>query len=176
MRTRTNLTNTGMPFQRMVETSALAYPAGLIRLRKVDPPTRVVGSGADRRIIFLPNPFLDFVGVWIECAGRAVFIECKSTREPKLQFDSSSGVTTAQLDALRHWGTAGAVSFVLWQWIDKVKLVPWNVLALGRDMARTSREYKYLEWELAALGPQIGRGSKWVIVDFLAEMRRLWKP
>lgn len=113
---RTNARNTGKSFEGLLETVCVHYAAkGIMRLKKVEPPTRIIGGGHFKRIIFLPNPFLDFVGTWTERAGRAVFIEAKSTSEPKLPLGSDGGVTAKQVDALRDWHGAGAAVGVLWE-------------------------------------------------------------
>lgn len=158
----------------MVEKSAATY-VGKLRLRKVDPPARIMGGGAGRRVIFLENPFLDFVGVWTECGGRAVFIECKSTAKPKLTFDSDGGITTTQLDALRNWHNAGAVAFVLWQWGERVRMVTAALLAKCRDEARFGTRFKFLDWEDFGIGHDIPAGEGWCMVDFRREMWARWK-
>jgi penicillin-binding protein-related factor A (putative recombinase) len=171
---RTNRHNTGLAFQEAIYRTAAEYQHdGVLRLRKVDPPTRVVGGGANRRIIFQPNPFLDFVGCWTERRGRAVFIEAKSTSEPKLPFDSSSGVTTSQLDSLRHWHNAGAVAFVLWEHAGKTRMLTAPYVAQYRDAARAGDGFKHVKWEDA--GPDIPQGKGFRLVDFIHEMRARWK-
>lgn len=170
---RTNRHNTGIGFQGMIESTARTYQAsGWMRLRKVDPPTRVVGSGAARRIIYLENPFLDFIGSWTERKGRMVVIECKSTSKEKLPFDSSGGVTVAQLDSLRHWHNAGAVAFVLWEFKGQVKMVTAEFLAKCRDENRREEHFKYIHWE--DLGEPMKQGRGLNLVDFLPEMRARW--
>lgn len=173
---RTNRHNTGIPFQSKIEATARQYQAAnWLRLRKVDPPTRVLGGGAGRRIIFLPNPFLDFVGAWTERKGRMVVIECKSTSKPKLPFDSSGGITTAQLDSLRNWHNAGAVAFVLWEFGDKVRMITASDLAQCRDAARSNEQFKYVAWDSMITGNDIKQGATYCLVDFLPEMRTRWK-
>lgn len=170
---RTNRRNTGIPFQTKIDSTAKQYQAARwLRLRKVDPPTRVLGGGGSRRIIFQPNPFLDFVGCWTERHGRMVVIECKSTSKPKLLFDSSSGVTSKQLDNLRNWHNAGAVAFVLWEFDGKVRMVTGVYLAQCRDAARRGDSFKYVDWE--NVGPDIPQGAAYTLVDFLPEMRERW--
>lgn len=171
---RTNRHNTGIAFQQSIEKTANWYQSkGLLRIKKVDPPMRVMGGGPSKRIIFLPNPFLDFVGVWTERGGRAVFVEAKSTADPKLKFDSDSGVTETQMDSLRNWHNAGAVSFVLWECGGKVRMVTGSYLAQCRDVARAGAGFKYVDWE--AVGPDIPQGVGFALVDFLPEMRARWK-
>jgi len=131
---RTNQNNDGRDFQAEIQRSANEYLyRGWMRLRKVDPPSRVIGGGAGRRVIFLENPWLDFAGVWTERHGRAVFIEAKSTTEPKLAVDRDGGVTEKQADAIIHWRIAGAVAFVLWRCPNGCALLT------GRDIADLRR-------------------------------------
>lgn len=87
---------------------------GRARLRKVDPPSRVVGRGNAKRIIYLENPFLDLVGVWSEKGGRALFLEVKSTKSPRLPIARKDGVTEKQIESLKNWRDSGAVTGVLW--------------------------------------------------------------
>lgn len=118
---RTNRFNTGKPFEEELATILTKYGArGQLRLKKVEPPMRFAG----RRIILLPNPFLDFCGSWVERGGRAVFMEAKSTSKNTLPM-GKSGLTDTQLDALRHWHNAGAVAFVLWKYDGVVRFIAW---------------------------------------------------
>lgn len=111
---RTNRANTGKSFE--AELSVLFAELerkGAARIRKVDPPTRVIGGGFRRRVILLPNPFLDYVGTI--AGGRAVFIEAKSTATGRLPFCRSGGLTEEQWQAMRGWHAAGAAVLVLWR-------------------------------------------------------------
>jgi hypothetical protein len=113
----------GKRFEQEIADAALSYErARLLILRKVDPPTRIVGRG---RIVFLANPFLDFVGVWIEREGKAVFLEAKETSSGQLGLgQKTNGVTAPQLRSLRVWHHAGAVSAVLWRVGSATFLLP----------------------------------------------------
>jgi hypothetical protein len=90
--TRTNWRNDGRGFQKEIEQTCGAYQnRRAATLRKVDPPTRVIGTAAARRVIFRPNPFLDFAGSWTARHGRAIFVEAKSTSTHRLPFARSGG-------------------------------------------------------------------------------------
>jgi len=120
---RSNRENDGRPFQRELEITAGGYQCRRIAtLRKVDPPTRLVGSGAARRVLFMANPFLDFVGVWTAHHGRALFIEAKSTATHRLPFNRSGGITPEQLASIKTWRHAGAAAAVLWRFGMRVAL------------------------------------------------------
>jgi penicillin-binding protein-related factor A (putative recombinase) len=118
----TNWRNNGKAFEEALTRTCEYYESRrLMRVRKVDPPTIVVKG----KVIMLKNPFLDFVGTWTECNGRAIMFEAKSTSKPVLPF-GSSGVSDAQLEAMRQWQAAGAIVFVLWQHGDMTRLLTWK--------------------------------------------------
>lgn len=172
---RLNRTNDGRSFQQSIITTLTAYESkNLMRVRKVDPPSRVLGGGKSaRRVIFMENPFLDFAGAWTGAGGRAVFFEAKSTSDHKLRFDSDSGLTTKQLNALRSWWNSGAVAFVLWEWRNVgVKLVLAGELAQKRDGARAGEEWKHIVWESVDREVKQGMGTR--LVDFLPVLERLY--
>ncbi len=160
---RTNRFNDGRPFQTLLESILTQYQsAGLLRMKKVEPPTRIVRG----RILFLANPWLDYLGCWTERGGRMVTFEAKSTREPRLPL-WSNGVTEKQIDTLRLWDHAGAVAFVLWEFGGDVRLVRYS------EIARVLAERKHLKLDDALIVP---RGDKWIVHDFLKVMERLWLP
>lgn len=92
-------------------------------LRKVDPPSKVVSFGGKPKIIYQANPFLDLVGVWTESAGRAVFLEVKSTEKHRLPVSRPNGITGKQIESLQDWRDSGAVTGLIW-----VRCVPEPVL------------------------------------------------
>ena len=112
---RTNRKNTGKAFEHELELLFKVLESRRVaRIRKVDPPTRIVGGGFRRHVIFLPNPFLDYAGTLCR-TGRAVFIEAKSTASHRLPIARHGGVTEEQVEALRGWARAGALVGVLWR-------------------------------------------------------------
>lgn len=139
---------------------------GLFRAEKADPPMRVMGGGPSRRFIYMKNPFLDFIGVWRERAGRAVMFEAKSTREPRLPVGYKNGLTASQVEAMRHWHAHGAVTFCLWECRGLVQMVH-----LGHIKTLDDNGQKSIEPGACEAVP-IGRG--YVLFDFLQVMRRLW--
>ncbi len=115
---------------------------GVMRLKRVSPPTRIIGGGASRKVIFLQNPFHDWIGVWTQGGGRMVVIECKSTEEARLPVGGSGGVTEDQWNELQHWNNANAVTFVLWYcrsepgcWFFTVPMIKM-VLQTGRKSVK----------------------------------------
>jgi hypothetical protein len=113
---RTNRSNDGRAFQKEIEITCGGYQSlRKATIRKVDPPTRLIGGGEKRRVMFLANPFLDFCGSWTERHGRALFFEAKSTATHRLRL-GDGGLTYTQQDVLRNWRHACAATFVLWQW------------------------------------------------------------
>lgn len=113
---RTNRKNTGKAFEHELELLFKVLESRRVaRIRKVDPPTRIVGGGFRRHVIFLPNPFLDYAGA-ICRTGRAVFIEAKSTVDHRLPIARHGGVTEEQVEALRGWAQADALVGILWRY------------------------------------------------------------
>jgi penicillin-binding protein-related factor A (putative recombinase) len=159
--------NTGKPFERRLDVILAQYTCrGLLRAKKAEPPTKVVGPA---RVIFLENPFLDYIGAWTQRNGRLLMFEAKSSRDPKLPMDSpkSGGLITKQVDALRHWHNAGAVAFVLWEISDRdCYLATWwainRVLAQGR---------KHLVPDDCRRVPQ---GQGFILYDFLPLLHENW--
>jgi penicillin-binding protein-related factor A (putative recombinase) len=158
-RPRSNWANDGRAFQEEIELTCGAYNlAGIATIKKVDPPTRIVGSKEDRRVIFLPNPFLDYVGAWTARHSRAIFFEAKSTSEPRLKL-GSGGLTDSQINALGSWRLAAAATFVLWQHAGEVRL--FTVEAIRWATSRGDRSLAF------ANGAPVRQGSATIIWDFL---------
>lgn len=157
---RSNRSNDGRSFQKEIERTCGAYHSRRVAvLRKCDPPTRLVGSGAQRRVLFMANPFLDFVGTWTTHHGRALFIECKSTGTHRLPFARSGGITAEQVSTIKTWRLAGAAAAILWRFNDGVVLItPEDLLEAERTGAK-SLTY--------ASGRYVPRGEGNVLWDFL---------
>jgi len=129
----------GAEFEKeVIRRAALYEKERLLVLRKVDPPTRIIGKA---KIIYLPNPFLDFVGSYTEAGGRAIFIEAKQTDGDKLGIGSSnsSGVTVKQLHALRVWSASGAIAAVLWKTPNAIWFVPIEAIESMMYKTQTKR-------------------------------------
>jgi len=170
---RTNRNNDGRAFQDEVLKSAGRY-VGKLRLRKVDPPVRLLGGGEFRKVIFQKNPFSDFIGCWTERGGQMLCVECKSTSEPKLQF-GNGGVTDDQIDQLINWSAAGAVAFVLWQWrMMGVRLIPSDCWKRCRDSYRAEQGFRHIKWESLPLNFEVKQGLGFCTVDFLMTMRAVY--
>jgi hypothetical protein len=107
-----NWKNTGQEFEHELELTFAGYH-NLRRatVRKVSPPTRTFGGG---KIVYLPNPFLDYIGSWTERNGRALIVEAKSTLEPRLKF-GPGGLTDTQLGSFRVWSAAQAECCLIWR-------------------------------------------------------------
>jgi penicillin-binding protein-related factor A (putative recombinase) len=168
---RTNRANTGKAFEDQVKACLTAYSAkGLLRCCKVEPATRIVGGGFNRKVIFLHNDWADFAGVWTENGGRMVVIEAKSTSRPRLAL-GTGGITDTQIQSMASWHGAGAVVFALWEYRGQCRLItmPDITQALKIDKAKS------LTW-----GPSTGQlvpiGMGYVLFDFLSVMRKLWMP
>ena len=161
---RTNLLNDGRAFQKEIEMTAKVYAiTGNATLAKVDPPTRVFGAGAARRMIYLANPFPDFVGAWTAEGGRALFIEAKSTKTHRLPFKRHGGLTLEQYSALMRWHFAGAAVAVVWQYAGCVAL--FNADMLAQASARGDKSLVH------ANGLSVARGTGACVWDFLATLK-----
>lgn len=161
---RTNHRNDGRGFQKEIETTCGAYQSRrAATIRKVDPPTRLVGGGNARRVIFLANPFLDFSGVWTARHGRALYFEAKSTATHRLKL-GSGGISETQIAALRMWRLGGAAAFVLWQWSAKVSLLLPELVCGAADRGEKSIAFDS--------GLAVPRGEGSVLWDFLPVLER----
>lgn len=160
-----NRFNEGQAAQIAVEKTAEAYKQrGVLRLAKAEPPTKAFGRGINRRIIYLANPFPDFVGAFTEQGGRMLALEVKSTIEPKL-----CAISENQIDWLVRWHQSGAAVGVLWEWRGQGwTFVPVGLLKQIWDSGR--RHIKFSE------GDPILPGQGWVILDFAANLRRWYPP
>ena len=121
------------------------------KVHKVDPPVRIVGGGGARRIIFLENPFVDYVGAWTERNGRMLAIEAKETTEPRLDMATAKLSGTQQL-ALTQWRDSGALALVCWRHEGEIRLVTIAIMlaeqAAGRASVRWSRAVPLLRTEV----------------------------
>lgn len=157
--------NTGKWLQDEIDAIAKDYQRrGILTLKKVDPPTRVI-PGPRPKVIMLENPFLDFIGTWTERQGRCLVLEAKSTEEPKLTICNSGGLSERQWNALHAWETAGAVTGVLWGYREaEIRFVPMAALR-----AQWRSEAKHIKWENAT---PIPRGTGFCTWDFAAVLRQ----
>lgn len=158
----------GHQFEHEIETSIRHYASqGILCLKPTAPPVRVIGWGQQRRVIFLPNPFLDFIGAWTECGGLLLAIEAKETSEGRLAVNNrNGGVDRRQFDAMRMWESAGGVAIVLWRSPCGVRLLAMgdlrNAVAKGQRLRDTD-------------GILVNAGPKWCPIDFIAALRRCRK-
>lgn len=175
MNTRTNTTNDGRAFQADIETTLHAYRVrGMADLRKTEPPTRVLGGGHNRRVIFMANPFLDYLGTWSERHGRAIVVEAKSTATHRLPVNRDGGLTAEQCHTMANWRKAGAAVALLWRWrnADAGGLGP--VTLWTPEMV-----WQRIGWGEASLkhedGIPVGQGPGTRLVDFLPVLAaQLW--
>ncbi len=147
---RRNLTNTGKAYEKLFAITATAYERkGLLRLCKVDPPVRMVRG----RVIFLPNPHLDFVGCWSERGGRMLCLEVKSTAALTLDMRPS------QRESMRHWQEFGAVVALVWYRFDGCRI------AWPQDVVCSSP----MRWDGLE---EVKSGPGWVVFDWLDNLRK----
>lgn len=139
---RTNRSNTGKSFEAELAIHFRVLESRrILRLRKVDPPTRILGGG--RKVITLANPFLDYVGVWTAGGGRAIFLEAKSTAEHRLPINRSGGVTEAQFEALQAWDSAGGVAAVLWRYGARTTLWSAEEILSAANLGAKSLQFEH---------------------------------
>lgn len=136
---------------------------GRARLEKVDPPSRVVGGGKFRRIIYLANPFLDLAGAWTEKDGRALFFEVKSTTKNRLPISRKNGVTEKQIAALVSWADAGATTALLWVHAGGLKVI--STATIEDACARGAPSIPWGDFPLCRRGT-----SPFLRWDFLSEL------
>ncbi len=106
---------------------------GRAKIHKVDPPTKVLGRG---RIIFLANPFLDFIGV---ASGRMFMFEAKRTERPYLPL-GGRGLAKKQINDLLAWRAADAITGILWEHDAVVRWISGYVM-----MTRIEENAKHLK-------------------------------
>lgn len=162
---RTNEGHDGREWEAIIEAAALRYQSdGKMRLRKVSPPARIFGAKGKQRIVFMENPFPDFVGILT--GGRAIFLEAKETTMPRLPI-VTGGVRKAQIDALLEWWALGACAGVLWRcpegirWINALQL--WACEKDGKKSVRMDCGVPVL-----ASGVIMVKGKAYPMPDFLA--------
>jgi len=166
---RTNASNDGRGFQSELERTNLGYEQrGIAVLQKVDPPVRILGGGRNvRKVIFMKNPFNDYIGTWTARYGRALFIEAKSTQTERLQFNGSGNFTIDQWTAMKRWRRAGAACALLWQVGGRVRL--WLPEAL---LAAERAEERAISFES---GLPVPRGLSNIVWDYLPVLQgALW--
>lgn len=136
---------------------------GRAKIHKVDPPVRIVGRGAGRRVIFMANPWLDYAGT---VEGQAIVLEAKQTQDARLSVDigqplkgNVNGITKAQVEALQAWQQAGALTGVLWGHNQRIRFVPTEYL----EEAKLDQE-KSIKWHEALVIPA---GESFCTFDFL---------
>lgn len=166
--------NDGRGFETMFERTCDAYrSANRLRLQKVEPPVRVIGWGEKRKVIFLENPFPDYIGAWTERGGQTLCIEVKSTSGEdgsKLQIcKGSGGLRDTQLDWLIRWHRSGAAVGIVWEWVGH----GWAFIPVGlaESIRREPRRHiKFSECE------PILQGQGFAMVDFLTNLSKWYAP
>ena len=156
--------NNGTAFESHIKLAAEGYAAqGRATLEKADPPTAIRYKGPGKPFVQqLENPFLDFLGVWTERGGRALFIEAKSTEEHRLPICRDNGLTSKQVAALQRWHDAGAVVGVVWHHRGEWRLVTLSLIEMVRAEGSAS-----LRWADAMTLP---RGTGLIQYDFLTAL------
>lgn len=161
---RTRRKNTGKWLEKdLADCHEIYAQHGLATLHKVDPPSRMVKQKGIWVPVYLANPFLDFAGAWQERAGRALFVEAKSTLEDKLGLDADGGLKTHQRESLQAWRAAGAAVCVLWGFQGEVRY-----LSLALIEARLRNGSKHVHW---AHTDPVPAGLGFLRFDWLQNLR-----
>ncbi len=157
--------NTGKPFEKQIIDVADIYERnGVLALSKADPPTRIVPVN---RIIYLANPYLDFVGCWQERGGRALFIEAKSTDKPELDLNSDGGLSETQVKNFRRWVGAGAAVGLLWEHKGQVVFVKWPTIEERLRAHKNKIHFHH--------GEAVKQGTGFVLYDFAVNLRNAYE-
>ena len=155
--------NDGRSFEKAIETINGQYERqGRATISKVAPPVRILGWGANQKVIFLENPFVDFTGTWTEQGGRALHFEAKSTTKPVLPINDSQ-LKPTQIEAMRRWRAAGAATFLLWE-ING--LVVFFTLAMIDAGAGSRRSLLFED------GHEVKPGTGFIFNDYLTTAAR----
>ena len=164
---RTNRNNDGRSFEKSLEIINGQYERqGRATFSKVSPPVRIIGWGSTQKVIFLDNPFVDYVGCITEQGNRMAAFEAKSTGEPTLPAGGDQGLKRTQIDAMTRWRAAGAATWLLWE-LDG-KLTFWTL-----DMVKvTLTTRKSLQFDN---GHEVEAGKGFCFHDFLSTVRRFEK-
>lgn len=156
--------NTGSTFEEILATQHEAYFAqGRAKIDKVSPPCKVFGSPGRQRVILLENPFLDFVGSWMEQKGRSIHVEAKVTSEPRLGINNATGIKPEQLNNLQRWERTGSAVGVLWYHAGSCRLLSLNQILAARAEGRGS-----VRWEKAYILHQTADLVFWDYLPALA--------
>lgn len=139
----------------------------ILRLTKVEPPIKVARNHP-QGFIWLANPYPDWTGAWTERGGRSLMIETKSTMEPQLHIGASTNLSVKQICALGQWHAAGAAVGVVWCYSGHGSV--FLPIKLIDEICMSGRKHiKFAE------GDKIEQGKGFVLVDFVANLRR-WYP
>lgn len=134
---------------------------GRAKIRKIDPPLKVMGTGPRRKVIFLENPWLDYGGVWTERHNRAIQIEVKHTEDERLPL-GTSGVSHNQIRAIRDWTEAGTITAVAWVRATEIRIIPGHELLMAWDAGAKSLRWRHI--------PPCPRGEGFVEFDILSDL------
>jgi penicillin-binding protein-related factor A (putative recombinase) len=159
-----NWKNDGRRFENVLKNVLSVYTLkGLLHMEKVEPPSRISRG----RVIFLMNPFIDYIGTWTENNGRMVACEAKSTSVPKLCLNVvTGGLTRQQFFAMQMWHRAGAAVFLLWEHAGRVEF--FNCETISKIL--TVRKHL-----VPGDGIEVPKGNGFVIYDFIQPMRTVLK-
>lgn len=155
--------NTGKPFEKQIADIASIYEQrNLLALEKVDPPTRVIGTGNNRKVIFTTNPHLDFIGVWTERGSRALHLEAKSTDDDRLPI-GPGGIRDSQVRSMHRWHAQGIALGILWECRGQVRFISYE--RMRRAIAQNFKSFAIEETV------PVKQGTGFILYDFIENLR-----
>ena len=165
--------NTGKDLEKRIADIAKIYEAQERALiHKCDPPSRTINVKGKTFTTLLKNPFPDFVGTWTENGGKALLIEAKSTKHPRLPIMcKSGGVTIDQIKHLTHWHHAGAAVGIVWEHELHWRFVGIRQVHETLLLKRGNQPRRSIKWDEAEVIPQNGMNY----MDFLKNISDCYK-
>lgn len=100
----------------IIKKSGEAYEKkGILKIKKVSPPTAVIYKKGKPEVIHQRNPFVDFIGCFIQKGSRMIHIEAKHYNKDRLPVNRKGGITPNQCTSLQSWYEAGCIVGAIWQ-------------------------------------------------------------
>ena len=163
-----NYKNSGKSLEARLEKVNSTYQAkNIAMLRKADPPSKTITIRGKKVHMLLANPFPDFIGVWTEKNGKALFIEAKSTMKPLLPiFQKSGGLTAKQISYMLEWNKAGGCVGIVWEYDLKWKFISIDQV-IRTSLEKRGKSYRRsIKWEEC----KDIRPTRGVLIDYLANV------
>lgn len=169
-KTRTNRNNDGRSFERLMESIFVQYERqGIATIEKVSPPARITGPGRrvhTKEVLFLANPWLDFVGVWTARGGQALMLEAKDHRGARLKLACDGGIRVKQIESMERWSRSGAAVCVVWHNAGRAAIISLTEIKAALVDGKKSLEFIKCQ--------RIPTGKGFVFHDILAALKTIY--